>query len=590
MHITPILSLGRNSSYTILTIQVALLNIRTKSPSVCSNQSRSEAIQKNKAKQPIRNKEKNRLNNVWDTLGIKHKQKTNTKKLDNSVTNKQDNYNVWQGFKRPTKNSKASNTNNKFPAWNKHKSRNKHWSRNKHRSRKKYWAWNKHKSRNTYWRNNIGHETNIGHDSNKYHGTNINHGNNNYHGTNNNHDGNHINHGNSLTSQNNNDYGHNNEHRVQENDINTARYDHHQNNKAETAQPKVIGVTRLIIIIQECIKPIRVMLTAITSMITKNHQWRTEQGINKELLRSRMSDVLKPEFDDFELPKMATGCYNIDEAEKMLRNSMAYKEKNHVKDLIRDYEPPEVLDKYLAGGLVGQAKDGSTLRVELYGRLDMRGIMNSVKKSDLEKTKILHCEANIEDWKKRSEQTGTRIDGLTVIFDMEGVGRHMLWTPGIQMYLHMVKILEDNYPEMLKRLLVINGNYQETLKKYIDDEYLPMCYGGTLTDPDGNPRCTTKICQGGTVPEEYYTLNTDYIERMENATIPKGDKLSKEYIVDISGSALRWEFMTQNHDIEFGVFYKQDSKKEAVKSLSKVNSHTITEDGFLTCDKTGVFK
>ncbi|XP_076106497.1 retinal-binding protein-like [Mytilus galloprovincialis] len=337
------------------------------------------------------------------------------------------------------------------------------------------------------------------------------------------------------------------------------------------------------------------------------------------VLRSRMSDVLKPEFDDFELQKwLQARCYNIDEAEKMLRNSMAYKENNHVKDLIRDYKPPEVLDKYLAGGLVGQAKDGSTLRVELYGRLDMRGIMNSVKKSDLEKTKILHCEANIEDWKKRTEQTGTRIDGLTVIFDMEGVGRHMLWTPGIQMYLHMVKILEDNYPEMLKRLLVINapgifpilyklckpliskdtknkieiigGNYQETLKKYIDDEYLPMCYGGTLTDPDGNPRCASKICQGGTVPEEYYTLNTDYIDRMEKANIPKGDKLSKEYIVDIPGSALRWEFMTQNHDIEFGVFYKQDCKKEAVKSLSKVNSHTITEDGFLTCDKTGVYE
>jgi len=27
------------------------------------------------------------------------------------------------------------------------------------------------------------------------------------------------------------------------------------------------------------------------------------------------------------------------------------------------------------------------------------------------------------------------------------------------MYLHMAKILEDNYPEMLKKLLVINGEY-----------------------------------------------------------------------------------------------------------------------------------
>jgi hypothetical protein len=27
------------------------------------------------------------------------------------------------------------------------------------------------------------------------------------------------------------------------------------------------------------------------------------------------------------------------------------------------------------------------------------------------------------------------------------------------MYLHMANILEDNYPEMLKKLLVINGEY-----------------------------------------------------------------------------------------------------------------------------------
>lgn len=297
---------------------------------------------------------------------------------------------------------------------------------------------------------------------------------------------------------------------------------------------------------------------------------------------------------------------------------MAYKEKNQVKDLIKDYEPPEVIQKYLAGGFLGHAKDGSSLRVELYGRLDMKGLMNSVKKSDLEKTKLLHCETTIKDWEARSEQTGTRVDGLTVIFDMEGVGRHILWRPGIQMYLYMAQILEDNYPEMLKKLLVINapaifpilyklckplvskdtrrkieilgGNYQECLKKYIDDEHLPACYGGTLTDPDGNPRCITKICQGGIVPEEYYTQNTDYTHSMENETIPKGDKLSKEIIVDVPGSALRWEFLTQNYDIDFGVFFNENDKKKAVVPMSKVNSHTITEDGFVTCEKTGVYE
>ena len=64
----------------------------------------------------------------------------------------------------------------------------------------------------------------------------------------------------------------------------------------------------------------------------------------------------------------------------------------------------QVIQKYFAGGFLGHCKNGSSLRVELYGRLDMKGLMNSVKKSDLEKTKFLHCETTIKDWKTRSEQ------------------------------------------------------------------------------------------------------------------------------------------------------------------------------------------
>jgi len=28
---------------------------------------------------------------------------------------------------------------------------------------------------------------------------------------------------------------------------------------------------------------------------------------------------------------------------------------------------------------------------------------------------------------------------------------------GLEMYLHLIKVLEDNYPEMAKRLIVVNG-------------------------------------------------------------------------------------------------------------------------------------
>jgi len=40
----------------------------------------------------------------------------------------------------------------------------------------------------------------------------------------------------------------------------------------------------------------------------------------------------------------------------------------------------------------------------------------------------------------------------------------------------------DKYEESRKALLA-----------HIDADQLPQCYGGTMTDPDGNPNCVTKV-------------------------------------------------------------------------------------------------
>lgn len=36
-------------------------------------------------------------------------------------------------------------------------------------------------------------------------------------------------------------------------------------------------------------------------------------------------------------------------------------------------------------------------------------------------------------------------------------------------------------------------NWKEGLLKFISPEELPVQYGGTMTDPDGNPKCLTKV-------------------------------------------------------------------------------------------------
>ncbi|XP_070205227.1 retinal-binding protein-like isoform X2 [Littorina saxatilis] len=334
--------------------------------------------------------------------------------------------------------------------------------------------------------------------------------------------------------------------------------------------------------------------------------------------KDKIADVHKASHDDYVLHKwLKARAYDVDKAADMYRTSMAYRQKMGVDRLTAEYQPPEVLKKYLTGGFCGHDKEGSPVRVELYGHLDMKGLMYSAKKVDLEKTKLLQCENTLKDWQEESKKRGKRVDGLTVIFDMEGVSSKMLWRPGLQMYLHLVKVLEDNYPEMMKRMFVVNaprifpllyklarplisedmknkihvlgGHFKDTLLQYIDAEELPVYLGGVKTDPDGNPRCATMICPGGEVPREYFLQDKDNEDQLEVATVPRGDKLCLPYEVTKPGSVLRWEFKTEDFDIGFGVQLLREGVKETVRATERVNSHIVPEDGSVTCHKTGTY-
>ncbi|XP_063448788.1 retinal-binding protein-like isoform X2 [Mytilus trossulus] len=304
----------------------------------------------------------------------------------------------------------------------------------------------------------------------------------------------------------------------------------------------------------------------------------------KELTKD-VADQINYDLEKF----LRARCFDVKKAEQMLRNSVEFRKTMKVNTLLKEYKSPEVMRKYLTGGFCGHAKDGSPIRVELFGNLDLKGLMRSTKKSDFVKNKLHECEWTVSDWVEQSKKLGRPVDGMTVICDMADIGTSALWIPGIKLHLHLVKVLEDNYPEMLKRLLVINDNYKDLLLSFIDVENLPACYGGTLTDPDGNPNCTTMICQGGPVPEEYYLDNTDLKDQMESVTVPRAGKIYIGAKVDRSFSVLSWEFQTENHDIEFGLFYEENEKYIPIIPVARADSHIVTHDGTYTCEKVGKY-
>lgn len=44
---------------------------------------------------------------------------------------------------------------------------------------------------------------------------------------------------------------------------------------------------------------------------------------------------------------------------------------------------------------------------------------------------------------------------------------------------------------------LLPANWKEVLLKYVSPDQLPVEYGGTMTDPDGNPKCKSKVWAAG---------------------------------------------------------------------------------------------
>ncbi|VDN44674.1 unnamed protein product, partial [Dibothriocephalus latus] len=101
--------------------------------------------------------------------------------------------------------------------------------------------------------------------------------------------------------------------------------------------------------------------------------------------------------------------------------------------------------------------------------------------------------------------------------------------------------------------------------KLIDADNLPMFYGGTMTDLNGDPKCSSRICWGGTVPESCYLpqparqadgspLEADLDDSYVLVPIGRG---GKEYLFvgeARPGDLLCWEFFTESNDIAFSLW------------------------------------
>uniref|UniRef100_T1J2H6 CRAL-TRIO domain-containing protein n=1 Tax=Strigamia maritima TaxID=126957 RepID=T1J2H6_STRMM len=340
------------------------------------------------------------------------------------------------------------------------------------------------------------------------------------------------------------------------------------------------------------------------------------------IFKSAVADAItEGKDDDFYLRWLRARNYDPAKAEIMLRRSLTWRKQSHIDELVDTYKPPEVLRKYYPYGFAGHAIEGEPVIIVPFGNCDIKGLLHAVKKSEYIKYTIYILEKAIRDMDEQTIKLGKVVDRMVIIFDLEHFGmKHITWKPAMDALLYMVQMHEGNYPERLKKVYVVNtpkifsvvyaiirpmmsdvtadkvkifgrDRWREAILNEIDANELPAHWGGTRTDENGDPRCPDIICLGGDVPQSYYMAPVSRLlesKNLETAVIAKGAMLQIEKVVEVGGSAIRWEFKTEEYDIAFAVYKKlEDSEMQEIIPKQRVNSHLVPEDGQLVCSEPG---
>uniref|UniRef100_G1LLQ0 SEC14 like lipid binding 4 n=1 Tax=Ailuropoda melanoleuca TaxID=9646 RepID=G1LLQ0_AILME len=273
----------------------------------------------------------------------------------------------------------------------------------------------------------------------------------------------------------------------------------------------------------------------------------------------------------------------------------------------------QVIQLYDSGGLSGYDYEGCPVWFDIIGTLDPKGLLLSASKQELIRKRIRVCELLLRECELQSQKLGRKTEMVLMVFDMEGLSLKHLWKLAVEVYQQFFAILEANYPETLKNLIVIRapklfpvafnlvklfmseetqrkivilgGNWKQELPKFVNPDQLPVEFGGTMTDPDGNPKCLTKIKYGGNVPRSYYLRNqvrTHYEHTVteHTVTVARGSFVWVENGILFPGCSGRDGGMSEQ---------KRAGEMVEVPPIQRYKAHVAPEDGSLTCLEAGVY-
>lgn len=278
--------------------------------------------------------------------------------------------------------------------------------------------------------------------------------------------------------------------------------------------------------------------------------------------------------------------YNLEKAREMLCHSLVWRKKYQVDRILSTYDPPPVIKQYFPGGWHHYDKDGRPLYILRLGQMDVKGFIKSIGQEGLMKVTLHVCEEGLKRTEEATRATGKPVSSWTCLLDLEGLNMRHLWRPGVKALLHIIEIVEANYPETMGRVLIvraprvfpilwtlvstfINDNtrskfifYQSSggLHDFIDNTYLPDFLTG---------ESQSKICEGGLVPKSLYMSLEEYEKEKAEGnhlfddsmyhviSLAKGQVHEVVLAIADKGSVICWDFDVMKEDVSFSVFRTQ---------------------------------
>lgn len=241
---------------------------------------------------------------------------------------------------------------------------------------------------------------------------------------------------------------------------------------------------------------------------------------------------------------------DLGRAEAMLRAHGAWRKASRID--ARVGAPRTAADEFIErwwpdGLLEGADHAGLPVQLVRLGAADLPGIEREVGKAAF----IDYCARKNEECFARLRQLsadrGATETSCSLIIDMKGLGaRH---ARGVPLFTAMLKVCEPNYPERLKRIIIVRapwifatldrlikpmlnegtaskvmilaGDFAPVLLKYVPEDALPPDLGGSAPDP-------AHIAAGGAVPRGQFELDNRASEASAEALAASAEALAAQ--------------------------------------------------------------